>query len=244
MKAIILIVIGALLGLHGTGAEKRIAEELRKELNAQSVTVKCDATREGFLLKGELKNIRISVNGYCSPQLCVDRYDVDMHGVRVGRSVVPGEKKIVLKEVKSVDWSVWINQDELQKYLRSRSPLLRGCEVFIEKDALRVRVPAVMSFFGKPRFVEFKGRLVGEKGGIGLRVTRVNTFGMSFSAWLLDYIIGRMNPIITEDMLNQQVAENSPYKDDAVKYDMRVKNIVEKYKVLNMSGDASLVIAQ
>lgn len=187
--------------------ERRLMEG---ENPPESTRVRIKASRLGFLFLGICKYVKVDITGLKVPGLRADRFTVEMRGLkfRPFSTFVLGKAR--LRDAEDIHWKIKLLDEDLERFLKKRSPVLSFIQVRIDEKCVSLHQPAgIAAIFAIPEAFTIKGRLeLNEKKDVLLCLDHFSAFGVNPGKAFWSAVAGVVNPIIKSADINRMLARN------------------------------------
>lgn len=176
----------------------------------ESARVRIKASRLGFLFLGHCRYVKVDISGLKVPGLRADRFTVEMRSLkfRPFSTFVLGKAR--LRDADDIHWNIKLLDEDLERFLRKRSPVLSFIQVRIDEKCVSLHQPAgIVALLSIPEAFTLKGRLeLNEKKDVLLCLDHFSAFGVNPGKAFWSAVTGMINPIIKSADINRMLARN------------------------------------
>lgn len=212
MRVYIYVLISFFLGLPPFQPLEREFERrlMESETPPESARVRIKGSRLAFLFLGFCRYLKVEIEGMKVAGLRADKFTVEMSGVkfRPYSTFVLGKARLLGAE--HIKWTIKLLDEDLERFLRKKTPVLSFIQVRIDEKSVSLHQPAgIVSFLSIPEAFTLKGRLVlNAKKDVLLDLDHFSAFGINPGKAFWATVMGVINPIIKSADINRLLSRN------------------------------------
>ncbi len=201
MRVYFYVLISAILRLPAFAPiEKSIEGTIMGKLEtAADVRVRISAGRLAFLFKGICKRVIIEVRGLSVSGMKFNMFRIEIDGLRYDPYSTFVKNKARLIDADNCTYHINILDNDLQEFIRLKSPVLSKVNITVDEDWVTIHRPAsgLAAILGFKEAFTLRGRLrVNPSKNIFLDIDRVSTFSIKANKRVIDTVTTLINPII------------------------------------------------
>ncbi len=229
MRVYLYVLISALLRLDPFAPIERSLEQQLMDkitgLEAASITI--TASRLGFLLFGFCRRIVVEMRGLPVNALRVDSFKIEAESFRFRPFYTFVLNRPLVVACGDVLWNLRVLDSDIEHYIDSRGPFMKGVEVKIEPEVVTLRRSssiAVALNLKEP--LSLSGRLtLNQNRNVCLELDHLHTFGIGPGKRLLNTALNLINPILTRSDINRILSRTQDGPLESVKLSAEFENI-------------------
>jgi hypothetical protein len=239
MRVYFYVLISAILGLDPFAPiehslEKQLSEKIA---GLDSVSIKICASRLAFLFLGICRTVTVEMRGLPTDALRIDSFRIVAEKFRfkpfstfiLNRPIVLGGE---------TKWNIRITDTDIQEYIVSRGPLLRGVTVHIEPEIVTLRrSSSIATALNMKEPLSVSGCLVlDDNKNVALDLEHFHSFGIGPGRTLLKSVLRLVNPILPASDINRLLNKPQDGPLESVKLTAAFENICMDHGHIDVHG--------
>ncbi len=207
MRVYFYVIISWIIGLDPYAPiEKSLEKRLMDAVpGIESAHIRISASRFMFLMFGKCRGVTVELRAARVSGLRLDFFSFVSTGFRFNPFSTFFLNRPVILEAGDTEWTIRVLEEDLEDFLDTKGPLLKGAEVSITPERITLCRPsslAALLHLKEP--LSLSGRIaIDEKKCVVLDLSFVQSFGISPARPLLKTILNIVNPILTPGDVNR-----------------------------------------
>ncbi|MFA6449271.1 MAG: hypothetical protein WCX65_07390 [bacterium] len=240
MRVYFYVLISALLGLDPFAPiERSLEKQLRDKIaGLESAAVKISATRLGFLFLGICRSVTVEMSGLPTGAIRIDSFKITAGKFRFSPFSTFVLNKPIVRGGGDTRWTIRLLAVDIQEYITSRGPFLRGVVVRIEPESVTLKrsssIAAALSL--KEPFSVSGCLALDAKNNVALDLEHLHSFGVGPGRPLLKTILRLVNPILTAADINRLLSKTQGGPLDSVKLTAAFEEICMDHGHIDLQG--------
>jgi len=234
------MLISAILGLDPFAPiEQSLEKQLMEKIaGLESASVRITATRFGFIIFGYCRRVIVEMRGLPVNSLRVDSFKIEAESFRFRpfHTFVLNRPRVVASG--NVLWNLRVLDSDIEQFIDSRGPFLRGVEVKIEPEGVTLcRSSAIAAALNLKEPLSLGGRLaLNHHKSVCLELDHLHTFGIGPGKRLLNSALNLVNPILTRSDINRILSRTQGGPLESVKLSAEFENICMESGHIDIHG--------
>lgn len=139
-----------------------VAQGLRELTGSKQVTARVDKTPAVLMFDGSFDRVTADISEFKTEKITFRDVQLNLTNVKVDMQTLLASRKLVLEQVKDVELTAIIGQEELAAYLNNSVKGIKNAKVTITQD--KVQVSSALTLGGIARLdIRLEGRIVSDR---------------------------------------------------------------------------------